>query len=339
MRRRARTAALGVTLGLAVIIAGGPGEPRGEAAGDLGTVAIGKAADTIGFAIADVAVHEGFFERRGVHAEIAALGNSTVANAALSAGSVQFAMASATALLLARSKGLPLIAVAEQIYGASTQLMVRKKLLATASVNRQTPVRQRLQILQNAVLAVSGPTAQGAFASAFQMVGLEAHPRYVILRNQEAAAAAMRNDQIDGFFGSPPAVFQLVADGVGVVLLSGREIPGWEDAAYDVTITTHTYAQAHPEITRAVAQAIGQADDFVREHREAALVILGQHYRGLGRPVLTQTLNAVTFAEHGRMTQRQWAAALRLAIAQQFAPATYQIREGVDWTNAYLQEQ
>ncbi len=134
-------------------------------------------------------------------------------------------------------------------------------------------------------------------------------------------------------------MFQIVAKGVGEILFSGNEIPGWGDAAYNLLITTHAYIQAHPDVVRTVAQAIGKGTDFVRLHREAALVILGQHFRGLDRQVLVQSLQAVTFAEHGRMTQQHWDAALRITIAEHFVPETYQAREGVDWTNTYNQEQ
>ncbi len=335
-----RTRVMAMVLGvLAVILASGGDGRRGRAAGDLGAVVIGKANDSIGFSVADVAQHEGYFDRRGVHVQIVVLGNSTVANSALTAGSVQFTMASAPALLLGRAKGLPLIAVAQEVYGSPLQLVVSKRLIASAQVTRRTPLKQRLEALQNATLAVTGPTDQGAYGLAFQAVSVTPHVHFVILRNQAAAAAAVENGKADAFFASPPSVFQVVAKGVGEILLSGNEIPGWGDAAYDLLITTHSYVQAYPEVIRAVAQAIGEGDDFVRAHREATLVILGQHFRGLGRQVLAQSLQAVTFAEHGRMTQQQWDAALRIAIAEQFVPESYQVREGVDWTNAYTQEQ
>ena len=295
--------------------------------------------DTIGFSVADVAQHEGYFDRRGVHAELVVLGNSTVANSALTAGSVQFSMTSAPTLLLGRAKGLPLIAIAQTVYGSPLQLLVNKKRIASAQVTRGTPLKQRLEALQNAVLAVTGPTDQGAYALAFQAVGVTPQVRFVVFRNQAAAAAAVENGQADAFFASPPSVFQLVAKGVGEILLSGNEIPGWGDAAYNLLITTHGYVQAHPDVVRAVAQALAAGTDFVRGHREATLVILGQHFRGLGRPVLAQSLQAVTFAEHGRMSAQHWDAALRIAIAEHFVPESYQVREGVDWTNAYNQEQ
>ncbi len=37
------------------------------------------------------------------------------------------------------------------------------------------------------------------------------------------------------------------------------------------------------------------------------------------------------------MTQPHWD--VGIAIAEHFVPETYQVREGVDWTNAYNQEQ
>ena len=322
---------------LAVILAAAGDGRWGEAAGDLGTVVIGKANDTIGFSVADVAQQEGYFERRGVRVEIVVLGNSTVANSALSAGSIQFSMTSAPTLLLSRAKGLPLVAVAQTVYGTPLHLLVSGRFIASAQVTRGMPLKQRLEALRNAVLAVTGPTDQGAYALAFQAVGVTPHVRYVVFRSQAAAAAAVENGKADAFFASPPSVFQLAAKGVGEILLSGNEIPGWGDAAYNLLITTHPYAEAHADAVRAVAQAIGAGTDFVRTHREAALVILSQHFSGLDRQVLAQSLQAVTFAEHGRMTALHWEAALRIAIAERFVPDSYQVREGLDWTNAYNQ--
>src|SRR5262249_34083409 len=60
----------------------------------------------------------------------------------------------------------------QTVYGTPLHLLVSGRFIASARVTRGTPLKQRLEALQNAVLAVTGPTDQGAYALAFQAVGV-----------------------------------------------------------------------------------------------------------------------------------------------------------------------
>ena len=74
-------------------------------------VTIAKAVNTEPFAAADVALKLGYFSQAGLDAKVVTLGGSSVANAALQSGSVQFVLASAASVLLATSRNVPLLVV------------------------------------------------------------------------------------------------------------------------------------------------------------------------------------------------------------------------------------
>jgi ABC-type nitrate/sulfonate/bicarbonate transport system substrate-binding protein len=87
-------------------------------------VTIAKAVNTEPFAAADVALKLGYFSQAGLDAKVVTLGGSSVANAALQSGSVQFVLASAASVLLATSRNVPLLVVGGINKGESLQLVV-----------------------------------------------------------------------------------------------------------------------------------------------------------------------------------------------------------------------
>ena len=106
----------------------------------LPTVTIGKAVDTIPFTVVDVALAEGYFTQNGVDVKEELVQGSSAANAAMVGGSLQFACEAADPLMLARSHGVPIMAVDALDDGVTLQLVVSNQWLA------KHPIRGRCHL-------------------------------------------------------------------------------------------------------------------------------------------------------------------------------------------------
>jgi NitT/TauT family transport system substrate-binding protein len=341
--RIGRTAGALLAAGTLVLLAacgGGDAEPGrgggGGSAAETVSVTIGKAVDTIGFTAVDIAAEQGFFEEQGVEAKIVLLGGSAVANSALQSGDIQFSAAASLPLLLARQEGLPLISVASMDYGLPVQLIVSKAFADKADVSEDQPFDDRMKDLVGAKIGHVSATERGLMALFLQRAGLPADSvEMVSFQSAAAAVTAMQQGAVDGAMGSPPNTVAPVTDGKAVTVFSAREEPDFADLAYDILITTEDYAEQNADVTRRVATAVAQANNFMRTNVEETLRFEQKHFPSYSADALKQSLELVTFAEDGRQTAERWANAVKAYVDAGVLKPT-EAPEGEVWTNEYI---
>jgi NitT/TauT family transport system substrate-binding protein len=315
-----------------------PAASSGKAAApsSLGTVTVGKAGNTLGATLIDLAKAKGFFAQRGIKVKDAVLHGSTSVIAALNGGSVQFGFIAASPLLLARQKGFKVITVAEATHGTPLQLVASKSLVTKNGLTASSPLKQRVEALNGGVMGNSGPTDEGAFKLLFKTVGVSPKVRFVHIAGQSEALAAMKNGELQAFFQSPPSSVEAVASGIAVDLVRGDEVPGWSNPVFQILVASAPWAQAHPAQARAVASAVGEAAGFMVAHPNQALAFEEHYFPTLKPQVLKASLAIMHFTPGGTMTAAQWAAARNIAVGEGFLPASVKVAEGTDWTNQYL---
>ncbi|MCL6593254.1 MAG: ABC transporter substrate-binding protein [Alicyclobacillus sp.] len=203
------------------------------------SVVIGKAVDTIGFSVVDVALAEHFFEQQGVSVHEELLGGSSQANAALVGGSLQFVCESSLAMALAKQKGIPLLAVDSLDYGVPMQLVASQQWIASHHITATQPLQQRIQALKGMIFGTVSNTDIGYMRLLAKQAGLSDHDfKTEHLQSEAEKAAALSNDRIDAFMGSPPSSLLVLEQGKAQVIVNGKEIPEWRDSTYDILVTT-----------------------------------------------------------------------------------------------------
>ena len=303
-------------------------------------VTIAKAVDTIGFTTVEVAQDKGYFAQRGVSVTEQQLGGSSTAFAALQSGSVQFVTASSTALLGAKAKGVPLQAVASLDYGVSLQLIASTNWIRTHHLAPQQPLNTVMKGLTGATLGVISTTDLAYNRYLAKAAGIDPDQfKIITLKTQAAALAALQHGQIDAFLLSPPNSFLAQAQGDAQIIATLHSVPLLRKMAYDVLVVDAGYARANPEVVRSVATAMAMADQTMAGDPGSVLEVEKKHYPAMSDQVLLQSLQYVTFAPDGRMSQDGWQAAKDVA-AQTGVDGV----SGVDvspgggaWTNEFLE--
>ena len=202
--------------------ASGGGPPAGGSTG----VTIGKAVDTIGFTTVDVAKAEGYFAKAGLNVNEDLLSGSSTAFAALESGSVNFACASSTALISAKTKGLPLEAVASLDYGVSLQLLVSDNWIKAHHMSPDQPLGTVMREMVGAKLGVISTTDLTYDHYMEQQAGVSTSAfTYINMDSQSAAISAVKYGEIDAFLLSPPSTYYAQSQGNAQVIATLHEVP------------------------------------------------------------------------------------------------------------------
>jgi len=153
--------------------------------------------------------------------------------------------------------------------------------------------------------------------------------------------AAMQKGEIDGFMSSPPAPEEAEANGAGKVIISSSEgdIPEFDNFVYESIVTSKAFASAHPDEVRAFAQATAKANKLMHDDPAKSLSDLERHFSKVKPELLKQAVADITPAvpPDGRCSESQWANALRIEEQVGMIQSPESAKEGVLWTNEYLQ--
>lgn len=304
----------------------------------LPTVVIGKAVDTIPFTVVDVAIAQHFFEKNGVNVKAELVRGSSEANAAMVGGSLQFACEAANPLMLARQAGVPLIAIDAIDRGVTLQLVVSTKWLQAHPVAAGASLQGKMAALNGAVFGEISTTDISYFHLLRAQAGLPIDTGYRVeqIGTQAAIAAAMQKGLVDVTLQSPPSSMKMVEDGSAQILVDRNDVGNWDNTAYDIMVTTSTYAKAHPDTTKAVAMAIAEGLNFMRAHPDQTLAIEQQHFASLSPGVLEKSLKFIPFAPNGLQSQAGWDNAVTLAQGAGVIKGITSAPEGTYWTNEYI---
>ncbi|MCA1218550.1 ABC transporter substrate-binding protein [Streptomyces sp. 8L] len=270
-------------------------------------VTIGKAVDTVGFTTVDVAQAKGYFAKEGVTAKQELLGGSSTAFAALQSGSVQFVTASSTALLSAKTKRVPLQAVASLDYGVSLQLAASKSWVKDHHLSANQPLKTVMKGLTGSTLGVVSTTDLTYYHYLMKQAGVKQDQfKTIVIKTQAAALAAVQHGQIDAILLSPPNSYLAQAQGQADIIASLHSVPALKNMAYDVLVVSSRFAKAHPDVVKAVATGMARADNTMAKDPRSVLDVERKHYPKMSDDVLMQSLTYVTFAPDGKMSAAGW---------------------------------
>ena len=337
-RRRARAGAFGPLLVATLALASFSVAANSASAASEANVVIGKAVDTIPFTVVDVAIAQGFFKKNGVKVKEELVQGSSAANAAMVGGSMQFTCEAAVPLMLARSHGVPIIAVDALDDGVTLQLLASKQWLAKHPVAANASFKQKMADMNGSIFAQVGTTDQAFYGLLRSWAGLPKYKGYRIegLNSLAAVAVSIQRGIVDVTIQSPPRSVQLAQKGYARLFVDRKDVKQFNNVAYDILTTTTSYAKQHPGTTKKVATSIAEALNFMRNHPKQTLAIEQKHFPKLSKVVLQKSLQFIPLAKDGMQSKQGWDSAVRLAQETGFVKGVKSAPEGHYWTNRYI---
>ena len=303
------------------------------------TVTIAKPVNVEETVLGDVVNQLGYFQQAGVNVKSILLGGSSVANAALQNGSVQFTIVSASSLLLAAAHNVPLYAVGGINVGDTVQLVVSNTWLKAHNLSPSQPLATRIKGLEGSVDGTISSTDKSAMTDFETEAGLSPSSiKEESITSVTALLSALQHGSINEFIASPPNSSVAVSGGYGSVLASASELPYAGDETFDILVTTKSYAEAHPKIVTAVTSAISKALAQLSAQSPAGVAAMNASFPTLSSSVIKDSLAGIKWSQGMTMTQKGWDDALTLAQKSGLIKAGQQVnvQEGGIWTNQYL---
>lgn len=303
------------------------------------TVTIGKAVNVEDLLAINIAQQQGFFKGSGVNVKTEVLSGSSVANAALQGGSTQFSAASATSVLLAASKGIPLLAVGAFDQGDPAQLVVSNSWIKKHGLSPSQPLAQRIKGLTGSTFAALSTTDTAVLKGFEQLAGVSSSAIHsVSITSESAMLTAVQHNEAQEFIASPPTSNLAVGEGIGAVLAKASELPLLNDEEYNVLITTPAYAKAHPKVVAAVSAGLAKALALMSSGNQQAITAVKNAFPTLSTSVIKSSLGTFDFAAGMKQSQKAWQDALTAATQTGVikSASSVNISSGGVWTNQYL---
>ncbi len=305
----------------------------------LPTVTIAKPIDVEETVLGDVTNQLGYFKQAGVNVKSVLLGGSSVVNAALQHGSVQFAIVSASSVLLAAAHGVPLLVVGGINIGDTVQLVVSNSWTKAHGLSPNQPLATRIRGLAGSIDGTISSTDKSAMTDFENQTGVS--PSSITeesITSVSALLSALQRGQIQEFIASPPNSSVAVAGGFGSVLATATELPNAGGEIFDLLVTTKSYAEAHSAIVTAVTSAISKALGQLNEKTPAGVSAMNASFPKLSASVIKDSLGGIKWTPSMKMTQQSWNDALTLAQKSGLIKPgeTVNVQPGGIWTNQYL---
>jgi ABC-type nitrate/sulfonate/bicarbonate transport system substrate-binding protein len=260
--------------------------------------------------------------------------------AAVDSGDLELAAVGSDTALAAIAKGQPFKIVYTLMSKLPYDLTVSKAFLAKSGVALDSPLAQRLGVLETAVVGVSAlGGAQDRVARWLASQG-GLNPKNIklaVVGSPAALGAALENGRIDAFVLSPPESAIAEARDYGKVLVHpSKEISGADIIPSLVLVArSEPTSEVQARITRTL-RAMNKAADTVRATPDAvADKITEKFFPKVPTSIIRASVNALSdgLGGGGLLTERSIAALLKFST--QTGSATPQTQDF--WTNSYAE--
>ena len=332
--RRAAVAALSTAVGLAALISGcssasggtGSGGSGSAGAGSAGgasavSVTLGNPAATYGEAAYVIAAKQGYLAKNNVTSKSVLLSSSSTLLAALVSGGVDFGTTNGAAVLAARAKGVPVVAVCGLSSGVPGLALVVSPTLMKSLDLVPGDVNGDLKKLKGQTIAVNSPTSTGGriLTGLEQDAGLPSGWLKEVSIASSTMVAGLAHGEVGGFFEDIPVPQQATANGSGVVAFDTAQVPALKDIQYNVIATSESYLQSHPQAVEQFLAGIKDGEADLAAKNQTALSDVGGIYPGVS-PAVVQNAAITGLETNCAMPQSAWSSLATVAAKWALIP-------------------
>jgi ABC-type nitrate/sulfonate/bicarbonate transport system substrate-binding protein len=253
-------------------------------------VTLALPATNLGFAPAYVAAAKGFWP--GLNVKMPVISGIGAMNAVLS-GSADFCVSSGLTIVRANIRGQKVVQIVNTMDGMIVELVVRKAIADAAGITIDSPIQKRAAVLKGKKIAVGGtPNAlpHGYLRLFGKKGGIDPERDVQIAVMQpDAAHAAMKSGQIDGFAETLPQPISAIKDGSGALLSSGirygvgdkGDFPELAPMALNGVMTRPDYCDKKGSVCERFVAGIVQAMNFLHDNPKESIEILHKAIPGM----------------------------------------------------------
>lgn len=287
-----------------------------------------------------IATKNGIFQKYDLQVTATSLGTANVVNAALTSGSVEYSLTSASQLITSVTQGAGIIAISGYTIGTPVDVIFSNSFIAAHKLSTSTPISQLVKSLVGSHVAVSSPVIKTQEATLLKAYGVNpSSVNTVTVSSEGGMASLLKSGQIDAFIAGPPVPQEAVAQGAGKILITSQNAPVWSAGNANLILAANaSYAAAHPALTKQVVAAVHAAVEYVLNNKSAA----AQQSATLLSATQAEVVASIPLAGYSScapMSTDLWTKTVQFSIAAGSLPASATAAEGKVWTNNYAPAQ
>jgi NitT/TauT family transport system substrate-binding protein len=310
---RSRAAGLATAVLLAVAVAGCSADTTG--AGGTITVSVSVAAPANApIFLADAL---GYFKAQGLNVQV-----KTIANASLqlATGKIQYGAVNTSTVVAAVAKNVGLQEICVTQLDPSYILAVSNLAWQRAHLTGSMSLKQMLTALKGEkVTAIGGREVNPGvklLESLLTKNGLP--PDWIGVLSQTSSAAstaAFKNGQVGIVFQPQPAPDQVLSQVPGQIIFTTGGSPLFSEmdgVAWSGIGASKSYAAAHPDISKKICAAIGQANNYLDANPQKAAETLHKDMSAFDVKTLTNAMGTYKWAKDAAMSESQFGQSARV---------------------------
>lgn len=289
-----------------------------------------------------VADRRQLWAQQGLKANLRHVQGAALALVTLTNGDSDFICVAASDAILAWERGIKVQVVAAFYGSLVIQLTARRQWLEKVGLAKASSIEQKVQALKGVQIGTAsvggGPAEYTRFVGGLYGLDPNRDIRITSVGQGPARIAALREGRVNLVVGGPPESDQIELAGFGDLYINFAEIPIFKDFPFTVVVVMEEFALKEPERVRRLAQAIGNANDFLRNDINGAVLLLQEQFPKIDpeamRRAMTRDRSAV--APGGRMTETMWANGYKSASTMKTIRRLPPLKEGPFWTNKFV---
>jgi NitT/TauT family transport system substrate-binding protein len=287
-----------------------------------------------------IATKNGIFKQYGLNVTATSLGTANVVNAALTSGSVEYSLTSASQLITSVSQGAGVIAISAYTVGTPVDVIFSNSFIAQHNLSTSTPIATLVKSLSGTRVGVSSPVIETQEGTLLKAYGVDpGSVKTLTVSSESGLATLLKSGQIDAFIAGPPVPQEAEAQGAGKILITGENAPVWNAGNANLVLAANAaYAKANPALTKKVVAAVHAAVQYVLSNKSAAATQSATLLSATQAEVVA-SIPLAGYSSCAPMSTDLWNKTVQFSVQSGSLKAGATADEGTVWTNDYAAAQ
>jgi len=232
-------------------------------------VTIAQSSNSLAFSPVLLADKHGFFQERGIQADVVLAGSGSKATAAVVGGSAQVGSTALGDMVAAVEKGQDIRIFGATLVSPGGAVVLKKSIAQKLNVTDSTPIDQRVKALKGLKVSISTPgsATDTNLRYVLSTYGLDPERDVTILNtgSVENSVAAFAQGAADGASLTSPAVEQAILQNDGIALVNFQEVPELKGQLSIGLWSSGKWLDANKATATNVVAAVWKAMDYMHQ--------------------------------------------------------------------------
>jgi NitT/TauT family transport system substrate-binding protein len=230
-----------------------------------------------------LAQDKGFFAKNGLDFTFTEISSGKLGVAALLSGNAQFVDLGVDDVINLHNQGKDIKFFYNLERPLTMDFVMRKQAMEKQGITTSSSIDDKFRALKGLTIGITAPGAPTDLYPRYFMkqVGLDPDKdaNFVPIGDAATLVGALKAGKIDGFMLSPPNPYVAQQEGIGSVIIKGRDsLPVFKTYDFTSVAIKSDWATSHPDLVKDYSNAVSQATTWMLANPDAALKLLQDNH-------------------------------------------------------------